>query len=339
METHYDEQLIMDFGLNVKICQGIHFIDLLRLEYNEEITQTFGFTFLDSLIKNTNFILLTDIPDRIPDYCIILFPNWSVFLKSRVFYQSIFISPVQSIVNFKIPVQNLPLNCTHMISYKILGLISLYLSLKNPKIFIETFNKFNLQEIAITSTNNIKEFILLSSKIPVKTLQMDIEEAKDILKNHHKKKFLVLLKPIMNIYFFQEKKFRNIDVSLYEIGENSESLEYSPTHDMNEFSMYTGDYLKGPNKVPSFIVTEHQITEDYTQKKSQLELNESTNSYKVLPTPLNSPKQSSFTIVEIKQKMQYGGSNQETCDKNSVVTEGKSFDGREICACSFCVVY
>lgn len=341
MENLYDEQLIIDSGLNVKICRGIYFKDLLRLEYNEEITHALGYIYLDHLIKNTNYTLSYSLPAQIPDFIITLFPNWSVFIKSQHFYQGIYISPVSSSLPLKMPIQNLSLNSTSMISYKILGLVSLYLTLKNPIIFLESFKKAKLRDLGLKLASDLKDFILVMSKIPTKTLHMDIEEAKEILRPcQKKKKYWVLMKPVVEISLFQVKNSSKINASLYEIGENSESMEYSPTQDVNEFARYSiSNCEKGTKKVPSFVVSEHQITEEPTQKKSMLELNESINSYKLLSTPINSPKQSSFTIGEIKQMVNFGVSNQETCDKNSVTSEGKSFDGKEICACSYCLIY
>ncbi|OMJ70425.1 hypothetical protein SteCoe_31611 [Stentor coeruleus] len=341
MEILYDEQLIIDSGLNIKICQGIYFTDLLRLEYNEEITHNLGYIYLDYLIKNTNYTLSYSLPTQIPDFIITLFPNWSIFIKSKHFYQGIYISSVSSSLSLKMPIQNLCLNCTSMISYKILGLASLYLTLKNPIIFLESFKKAKFHDLGLKLANDLKDFILVMSKIPSKTLYMDIEEAKEILRPCQKKrKYWVFIKPAIEISMFQVKNSTKINGSLYEIGENSESMEYSPTQNVNEFVRYSiNNYEKVSNKTPSFVVSEHQITEEPTQKKTILELNESINSYKLLPTPINSPKQSSFTIDEIKQMVNFGVSNHQVCDKNSLISETKNFDGKEIFSCSYCLIY
>jgi hypothetical protein len=127
------------------------------------------------------------------------------------------------------------LNSSKQTSYKLLGLVSLYLSLKNPVVFIELFKKTNFSELSLKTLNSIQNFLFITSKLPYKTLQLNILEAKDllrttkILKFHHS----AYIKPVLPSECIQSRQLKKLQTDLYEIRENSESMEYSPTQELS----------------------------------------------------------------------------------------------------------
>ena len=343
METRYDEQLILETGLNVKLTKGIHLIDILRLEFHEEIRRELAIFYLHHVSRNTNYSIFDRLPSTVPDYCIALLPDWSLFMKSKHFYQGILISPLLNPVDLKIPTFCLVLNHTSLVSYKILGLASLFLSLKNPVIFLEAFKKAKLREIAIKTIHDLKNLIYLLSKIPYRTLQFDIDEARDLLKQTKPKQIhRALVKPLIDIGLFNMKNERKLDTQLYDIHENSESLEYSPTQEVSELSKFATGMLEKSTKRKnvSALQSDNPSSEEPTKKRTIMEFNEVLSSRKFLATPVNSPKQSNFSINEIKEKMRFEDF-QGAAKEKSAISECcmRISDANKVCACTSCLIY
>lgn len=235
MDTQFDEKIILDSGQNVKLSSGIHLSDILRIEYYQELTLSLAFAYLKHLSEHSNYIVYLDTPFPVPDYCVILKPDWSVLMKSKTSYKSILISPISSYSTSRSNHIQLPLNSINFTSYKITGLVSLFFSIKNPVVFMELYKKLNFTHLAQKSLSDIKNFILVSSKIPYRTLQLNIQEAKETLNSRStfKREIKSFIKPFIQIEIIFPKSVKKIDMDLYEIGENSESLEYSPTQEIS----------------------------------------------------------------------------------------------------------
>lgn len=235
METKYDEQLILDSGQNVRLSSGMHLVDILRIEYYQELSFSLAFYYLQHISGNSNYMVYLNTPCPVPDYCIILMPDWSVLIKSKTSYKSIKITPISSFIPIHKNCIHLYLNSTFLTSYKITGLVSLFFSVKNPIVFLELYKKLNFSQLAQKSLTDIKNFILVSSKIPYKTLHLNIQEAKETINSNssYKKEIKPVIKPFILIEIIHPRAVKKIDMDLYEIGEHSESLEYSPTQDIN----------------------------------------------------------------------------------------------------------
>ena len=234
MDTQFDEKVILDSGQNVKLSSGIHLTDALRLEYYQELTFSLAFVYLKHLSQSSNYIVYLDTPSPVPDYCIILNPDWSVLIKSKSSYKSLLISPISSFSTTRPNHIHLPLNSLNFTSYKVAGLVSLFLSIKNPVVFLELYKKLNFAHLAQKSLSDIKNFIMVSSKIPYRTLQLNIQEAKETLNSRlvYQRETKPFIKPFIQIELIYPRSVKKIDMDLYEIGENSESLEYSPTQEV-----------------------------------------------------------------------------------------------------------
>jgi hypothetical protein len=235
MESLYDEQLICDSGLNVRISKGLYFCDILRTEFKEELSQTLAIIYMQHLANNSKYQVFQGLISPLPEFCICLLSDWSVFIKSKVCYRSLMLSPVSSLQKPHQNTMSLIINSSNLTTYKVIGLISLYLSIKNPIIFIELFKKTNFSELAVKTLHQVQNFLYVSSKLPYKTLQLNIIEAKELLRSRKifKSKLAACVKPIVSIESAQVKNMKRILTDLYEIRENSESMEYSPTQEIS----------------------------------------------------------------------------------------------------------
>lgn len=327
MSIQYDEQLIISSGLNIKISKNIHLIDLLRIEFSEDIRKEFGIVFLKEISIDTGYIILDSLPQVIPERCIILFPDWSVLIRSPTFSKSVLISPLFITYEFKFPVFYMPLNYTKNISYKVLSLIEIFLNLKDIPQFIEAYKKAKLQDLSLQMMKDIKKMILAQSKLPYKTLLLDIEEAKELLKsNIIRKSYSVIIKPIVNILC----KVEVIKTVLYDINEKSERQECSPTQEVSEVLKNKCESAARIRKL-SILSSEDGTSEDLTCTKPFFGYSEVFGNGRYLATPINSPKQSSYSITEIKKIMFSKSSNEE--DINLIKIDPKSSG-----VCTFCLI-
>ena len=344
MNNQYDEQLIISAGLNIKLSNTVYLKDLLRIEYMQETRKEIGLFYLQYISKNTNYAIFDKIPDVLPESCIVLMQDWSLLIKSKFFTSGILISPLYVNYDLKIPIYHITLNHTKCVSYKVLGLAALFLSLKDPTGFVDIYKNSIIQEIANKTMIDIKNLILIQSRVPYKTILLDLHEAKELLRaNVTKSHYSAFTKPVVQMIVYTYKlKSRKIDASLYDINENSESLEYSPTQELSETSKTSKKNERllrfhSIDRVESKSIT----SEELTHKKSFFFKTDLINSFRPANTPIHSPKQSTYSISEIKKFMFSIKDSQKECTERQILfhEQVKPIASKTICSCVTCSIF
>lgn len=332
MDFQYDEQLIISAGLNIKLSKFTNFVDLLRIEFSQEMRKEIGLFYLKEITKNTQFVVFEDLPEKLPETCIVLFPDWSVLIKSKKFYQSILVSPLFVTFALDTPIYYLTLNHTKCISYKVLGVVAMFLNITNVPVFLQTFRKINMQTLALTTMACIKEMILGQSRVPQKALNLDMEEAREILRISNSSTFKPFAKPFLDILIVCMKpEYRKIEADLYDIIESSESLEHSPTQEISEIQKFSKKDL---------TIEIDKRAQEVTRKQTISECLE-IKLVDFLDTPLSSPKQSNFSIIEIQNLVNLNGPNSDNIsEKPTILTEPTiSLEYKNICSCISCQIF
>ena len=339
MDFCYDEQLIVSAGMNIKLSKSINFIDLLRVELSQEIRKDLGLLYLIEITKNTKYLVFDKEPEIFPENCIVLFSNWSVLIKSTKFHQLIILSPLFTTYTYNSPVCYLTLNHTKCISYKILGTVALFINVTNVPSFLLTFGKINLKELKEKTANSLREMIINQSKVHQRVLTSNLQEAKEILKsNSSAKSTIIASKPIIDLLVISARpECRKIETKLYEIYENSESLEYSPTQEISELHR---NHFPRRNTITRRTASLDKPLEEITRKQQLKEYMECNPLNQFLDTPPHSPRQSSYSIIEIKNMFNLcKESTEDVSEKPTISTEqAHILENKTICSCIACVI-
>ena len=236
------------------------------------------------------------------------------------------------------------INQTKNISYKVLGLVSLFISNYSIPIFLESAKKIKLQELAVKTMIELKNMIYVLSKVPQKTLLLDVQEAREIIKAYPKSVFTPTVKPIIEPLFHMIKfESRKIEASLYEINENSESLEYSPIQGIGDITNFpfTNNERYCSTRELSLSINCKINSEEITKRINAFDCNDQFLEYMHPKTPTHFPRQSHYSISDIKKIMYNGNeSTPDITEKPTLITEQAiRQDNKAICSCDYCILY
>jgi hypothetical protein len=188
-KIEYNEELVISTGLNIELNSKIFLTDLLRLEYSEELRFDLVCLYLKDLVKETRYSFTKCAENKSKD-TIILLEDWSLVLCSA---SLLFISPlaelkslsrenlkeVFEIDDYSGEVHSLKISVSEGYSYVIIAICKLWVS--SDQDFEKIINCKHYEGLINSARNDIGAYIYSKTKLSPKSILFKINEAKELI--------------------------------------------------------------------------------------------------------------------------------------------------------------
>lgn len=347
----YKEHLITESGLNLQLSPHIYLIDLLRLEYFQEVRIELAAFYIKEITKNSDFTFSQKVEDADQNR-IILLDDWSVLLGSDsllyIFLDSASTQSARVNLNklvkgkgFQGEANSIQLIADSGYTFVILYLCKLWVN-SSPQLQ-EFIGTVDLSLLKHNMRSELASFIYSNSKVSRRSILLAITEAKELLVAPTETTYSVATKPIC-------------DVLKLETRNSLESLEYTQSEDTGKIetsfrlsNTITGRFPRLSGSSIALVETPSKDTKKSYAEYAEFMESPRFSSINVSPykginnTPVNSPKQSMFSIQEVKNFLLPSGNNYLTnqspvdkkCIKREVTLGVRPFTFRETEAKSF----
>lgn len=184
----YNEDLVKSSDLNIELSGGIFLIDLLRLEYLQDLRFDFAFLYLNEISRNSGFTVKKSLNDLKPMQ-VVLLEDWTVCVYLTQVY--CFFTQNQQIdrsrANLKQKIKS-DLNLeAHLIEITQASRHT-YTAVTICKLFFQSFA--NIQDLVSnekfegfkqSTREDLARFIYSSCKFPAKSLLLKLAQAKELI--------------------------------------------------------------------------------------------------------------------------------------------------------------
>ncbi|OMJ65659.1 hypothetical protein SteCoe_37833 [Stentor coeruleus] len=325
--TDYEEELITSAGQNIEICDNIYLIDLLRLEYSQDMSASFLKKYLNDISRNQDFKTIENY-QNLQKKSIVLLENFNVLIYShKIIYitcnfQTSDISRVNLKSFLELNYSSGEIEVYEIPAEKDFSYIFAYLcenAINGNTEEQPMMKSLNFEYVKAMVKEKIYEYIYSNSKLKNNDLLIKIHEAKELIQTSNlvlsfdcEKKSLGT--SVTEFSAFATNCKPNCDLLINSNFRSSiESLEYTASDDIGktETSFRLSNTVNG--RLPrlsggSLVMAETPSKEikksfgDYTEfMESPKFSSRNTSPYrKIVITPVTSPKQSTYSIQEVK---------------------------------------
>lgn len=321
----YSEEKIIEAGLNLQLGSEIYLLDLLRIEYFQELRHEFAIFYLSQLSKSSKFRVSADLEDLAP-MTIVLLADWSlcVYLSEiycistqvgRLSISRANLNSLNQLKNVQVRINTVEICQESGFSYMAVNLC---------KFFLKSF--LNIEDlIGIDKLDSFKEdaridmasFIYSSSRLPAKVLLHKLNEAKEYIEatSFEYEEYIEELPDIDKVFTAIQKPITDLQI-INQSYLSQESLEYTQSEDTSklETSFRLSNTITGrfPRLSGSSIaVLETPSKETKKSYTEYIECMESPRFSSINPSPMKglvstpvfSPRQDVYTIQQVRNFM------------------------------------
>lgn len=316
MQSSCKEEELKTSALNIRISPLIYLSDLYSLQYQideknlesfQELRYETACIYLSN-ISNTSNLKFGTSHSKIETNDITLLPDWSVVLNSSTLLFMTHSSTSLSREHLKTltiskKIQEYSLKRYKSISFAVLSVCKLWIKFKHEVVYL--IDKLNLDQFTQEISKEIEEIFYSKAKVPVAVIVSALNqyrkasgryESIETTLNSHQ----AFSKPVVELFTLEHQK--SLSESFESNSENTDKMDlsFSVSDTLNE-------------RFPRFSATSILVTETPCKdsKKSFTEYAESigspnynffTSPKKIISsTPIDSPKQSTFSIQEVKK--------------------------------------
>lgn len=325
--SDYNENLIISAGLNIQISTSIFLVDLLRLDYSQDIRPEFLKTYIKDISKPQGFKYIENL-QNFEKKSVILLGDFSACVYShKIFYitcsnqtNDISRANLNSFIELKNPAESLEI---HNIPWKSGFSYSFVYFIKNlmkqGAEISHVLKSLSFDSIKSTTKNEVAAYIYANTKIAAKNLLFKINEAKELFQTDCSDLSVSFQESISNASIIECSSFKANHKPICDIliASNNRSsivsLEYTISDDTGkaETSFRLSNTISGkfPRMSGSSITMLETHSKDVKNSFGEyIECMESprfssinVSPYKAITiTPLTSPKQSIYSIQEVK---------------------------------------
>ena len=316
------ENLVISTGLNIQVSDSTYLIDLLRLEYSQDVRIELAILYLTEILKTSQYSFSQELTD-IGKNKIILLKDWSLLLCSDsllyIFLESAQLHITRANLNrmplfksFKEGITSIKLVAESGYSYLILYICKLWItSVKEIESILDSKDFYSLKS---SMRDELSAFIYSSANISPKVIQSAITQCKSLLSAESPEKSskdLSIPNPLHTPTTKPLCEFLMIETRL-----SVESLEYTQSEETGKIdtsfrlsNTITGRFPRLSGSSIALAETPSKETKksygeyaECMESQRSSSINNSPN--RVLGgTPIHSPKQSAYSIQQVKQFM------------------------------------
>ena len=311
MEKTYNEACLNTAVLNYHTSPNILLKDHLRLDYMHDIRYDFACLYINSILRSHNISFSMDCSLQNSSQ-ITLTPEFNCILQSEKI-AVLHIQPINSNLNnyiiskkcLGLKISQFSLENFRYPTYIILALIKIWKDLKEKT--VEIFPYLNLEKLTQDLCKDIRIFLMSKLKIPIVSLIQKLNHCKSLIDSVPEIKSTIfqheiLQKPLLVLISYTKTQSASI------------SCEYSHTEDLEKICDFQVNKIL--ERFPRFSAISITVTEtpykdpiktviDYSEVlESPIYFDKDKNSRKTsVVTPENSPKQSFFSIQQLREIM------------------------------------
>ena len=343
-KSEYKENLVISAGLNIQLSDSTYLIDLLRLEYSQDLRMELAVLYLKEIMKNSQYTFSQELSD-IGKNKIILLKDWSLLLCSEsllyIFLDSSQLHITRANLNripqfksFKEGINSIKLVAECGYSYMILYICKLWITSDTE---IENIiDSKDLHSLKSSMRSELSAFVYSTAKISSKVILLAINECKSLISAESSETSMEKSREVVEDQIAHMLATKPVcELLLIENRLSVESLDYTHSEETGKIetsfrlsNTITGRFPRLSGSSLALVETPSKETKksygEYAEFMESPRFSSINSSpYKAFNgTPLHSPKQSAYSIQQVKQFLIPGNKNylenQSPIDKETI---------------------